>query len=627
MDLLDTDGLSVLHRLACLGHGSVSEDSQLTLVDAVVRCGADVDQRDWYGNTAVQLAACHGHWSVVERLMRQGARASQADARGHNLLHRLAAAPVSDCGSAGTLEPRQVERLTKLMLKAGLDFSARVGGRQGGFTPLQIAARVEGWSTVEIFLEHGADPTMSDPDGFSALHRMAMVRWKARVSHPVCSHLLAQQSLADAWEYSQRSRLARQLVRLIALLQRRGLDIDCPDRRGNSAVLLALETNVGVLLKPLFWVFLHCGARLHPAEVARLSEAKKRSILHSLAVVREDLLPIPIVQQLVEVLGESYRTESRGLFLSAITEAFKRSVQLHNLPMAQALVTCGAELGKDVVVDLTSNGYRNVTFLKRKFRAFLSFVLARGADPNLRMVCPQSDDSFTPLHYFITMIQVRARYAEWDVGDILLVLKALLSHGADPLVLVRSRSVLCSLLGICWPLAASSAVLLPVLRLLFEAGVSTHQPRLSVVGTQSRSSAGGWKLSCHSTWTRFAVRCHHPPRPLLHSQERCPLRMTLNHEVAEVLIRGGVCTNGEAFRWRQNLESLPDGKVPAEMRSVHNALTSTVPSLMSLARLALSHAIGCGPHRQHFLQRRDVPDRVKSYVQFEDLFVSEQTRL
>lgn len=100
----------------------------LSLLEEQLRGGVDVNSRDRYGQSALMLAAHHGHRVIVERLIERGA---ELDCTAKYNLSALMLAVV-----AGHVE------VARVLLRAGADVSVRGSGVPGfaGKTARELAA-------------------------------------------------------------------------------------------------------------------------------------------------------------------------------------------------------------------------------------------------------------------------------------------------------------------------------------------------------------------------------------------------------------------------------------------------------------------------------------------------------
>lgn len=121
----------------------------LVLLDSLLKNRVNVNRRNRYGDTAVMLAALQGHVEAVHRLTDHGAL---LDGEGWSPLHYAVF--------------RGSSELVRYLLDKGASVDAVAPNRQ---TALMIAVIQSGLpSLVQILLEAGANPELSDPDGLTA---------------------------------------------------------------------------------------------------------------------------------------------------------------------------------------------------------------------------------------------------------------------------------------------------------------------------------------------------------------------------------------------------------------------------------------------------------------------------
>ncbi|XP_076446984.1 B-cell lymphoma 3 protein homolog [Babylonia areolata] len=165
---LDDYGSSVLHQLVCIKDKipGMSDADYLELLDLIVEQGADPEQTNRSGYTAIQLAAELHCWAAVRKLLMHGARADQFDPQKYSLFHRLAMASDRDI----RLE-KHIEELTGTLIIRGADIN-RLGGAKENVAALHLAAERKHWCTVKVFLHFGANPCIPQPEGVSIFHRL-----------------------------------------------------------------------------------------------------------------------------------------------------------------------------------------------------------------------------------------------------------------------------------------------------------------------------------------------------------------------------------------------------------------------------------------------------------------------
>jgi ankyrin repeat protein len=163
-----------------------ADAGDLAAVERLLADGADVDERDGRGRTAVTAAAMHEHVEVVRRLIDAGADVDLQDADRNN--------PLLLCGENGNVE------LLRAVLRAGPDLTRtnRFGGT--ALIPASDRGHVE---TVRVLL--GTD---------IAVDHVNRLGWTA---------LLEAVILGDGGRAHQR---------IVRLLVDAGADVDLPDRDG-----------------------------------------------------------------------------------------------------------------------------------------------------------------------------------------------------------------------------------------------------------------------------------------------------------------------------------------------------------------------------------------------------------
>ena len=126
-----------------------SADVALELINA----GADLNQADGAGRTALELAVAKGEVSLCELLMTKGARpTNRKDASGNTSLH----VAVSN----------QAESLVRLLVRHRAELSEQ---NRKGQTPLIIGAETGQDTVVELLLHSGAALPLCDASSRSAL--------------------------------------------------------------------------------------------------------------------------------------------------------------------------------------------------------------------------------------------------------------------------------------------------------------------------------------------------------------------------------------------------------------------------------------------------------------------------
>ncbi|XP_025085100.1 uncharacterized protein LOC112558713 [Pomacea canaliculata] len=135
-------------------------NSYINVLVLTVKRGADIQQKNCDGNSALHLAAKHDSWIMVEFLLKYVDDAGQPDSEGFNILHRLAIAT--------SLQDHSL--FHKVAQKVG-DINAK---SKTGDTAIHLAAKCQNWDMVKLLEQEGAAWDELDSEGFHIVHRYAM---------------------------------------------------------------------------------------------------------------------------------------------------------------------------------------------------------------------------------------------------------------------------------------------------------------------------------------------------------------------------------------------------------------------------------------------------------------------
>lgn len=162
-------------------------------VQSLIDEGADINERDASGRTALMVAANRGHTYVVQLLLERGADANANDNKGGtaiqaaesrgfqrivSILRQFSAAPgQAESGSALKGQPsprlslhRAVDEGDFAALKSLIDAGADVNARSSDeWTPLMLATIKGHTQMVEALLKNGADSNARNRKGWTAL--------------------------------------------------------------------------------------------------------------------------------------------------------------------------------------------------------------------------------------------------------------------------------------------------------------------------------------------------------------------------------------------------------------------------------------------------------------------------
>lgn len=145
--MVRTEVNEALHDAVRYGYG------RPTIVQQAIDAGADVNARDYKGDTALHLAADAAEHDSIQHLLDAGANPNLQNERGETPLHLAARKQFSEC--------------TKALLEGGAD-PGIVDGQ--GATPLIGAHTAQ---NVDLLLDYGANINAVDRRGDTALHLQA----------------------------------------------------------------------------------------------------------------------------------------------------------------------------------------------------------------------------------------------------------------------------------------------------------------------------------------------------------------------------------------------------------------------------------------------------------------------
>jgi ankyrin repeat protein len=178
--------------LTILPHGNwtplmyAARDGGVDAARALAKAGADVNATDPDGTTALIFAIMNAHYDTANAVLEAGADPNIVDKAGMAALY--AAVDMSSLGEVYGMPPRKVndtlkptDLISRLIAK-GAVVDARLtsatlqrnhtpgeGQLGAGTTPLMRAARNGDYAAMKILLAAGADPTLKQPRGTTAL--------------------------------------------------------------------------------------------------------------------------------------------------------------------------------------------------------------------------------------------------------------------------------------------------------------------------------------------------------------------------------------------------------------------------------------------------------------------------
>lgn len=125
----------------------------LKAVDALLAApGLDINARNAHGESALMMAAIKGHSDLLKKLVERGADVNHP---GWTALHYAASSPL----------PQQVAIIEYLLEHHAFIDAASPNGS----TPLMLAAQYGGLESVQCLLDAGADPTLKNQLGLTAV--------------------------------------------------------------------------------------------------------------------------------------------------------------------------------------------------------------------------------------------------------------------------------------------------------------------------------------------------------------------------------------------------------------------------------------------------------------------------
>ncbi len=265
------------YKALYLAAGEGYEETVKMLLDH----GADVNEKDWLGSTALDWAAPGGHVATVQVLLRYGCDLNSRDKYENTALHwaiqhkavvQLLLAKGADfnarndCGQTALSWVARDGPLSVAQILL-VDYNADVNIRDiYGCTALHGAALKGRADMLHLLLEQGADPNIEDKDGWTSLHVAALKGYEAIVElllksidggeailHWVALQQNDQEKAAIIGEILEKKAEGstvltglrvpvseRHLTRLQALLDM-GADINAMDVGGSTALIVAAD--------------------------------------------------------------------------------------------------------------------------------------------------------------------------------------------------------------------------------------------------------------------------------------------------------------------------------------------------------------------------------------------------
>lgn len=146
-----------------------AEEGDTSLVETLIRKGADINAKDWYGDTPLHIAAWKDHAETCILLIESGADMQAKNLSGDTPLH--------------TAARMDRTKICKLLLDHGADINAKSDSDQ---TALSWAAYLGYPKTCAMLLARGADVNAKDKYGHTPLH------WAIQYGGTETSNMLRQ---------------------------------------------------------------------------------------------------------------------------------------------------------------------------------------------------------------------------------------------------------------------------------------------------------------------------------------------------------------------------------------------------------------------------------------------------
>jgi ankyrin repeat protein len=227
-------------------HNAVKQED-LALVERLIASGADPNSLDQDGFTPLQNAIWQGCLPLVNLLLAKGAKPNDPTSLTSISLHFAAM--------------KNYVEIAKLLIEKGVDVNAKAELNAIGYTPLDLAIKLDYVELVHLLLENGAKPT-------TAKENLKIFYWAAEKGHLEILNLLLESEPAfnlNIMDYNGFTLLALAAkqghVAVASLLLAKGADPNMPTEDGFTPLHWAADNGHLELVN----ILLDKGANLHAA--------------------------------------------------------------------------------------------------------------------------------------------------------------------------------------------------------------------------------------------------------------------------------------------------------------------------------------------------------------------------
>lgn len=241
---VDNRRMTPLHQAAMLGLTSI--------VELLVHNGADVNTVDYRDMTPLQRAVLDSESETVRMLLDLGSDPNVPDDEGDTAI--IAAILVDNVEILQCLLQRDGQGSSKY----AVDINVR---NNSGSTPLLLAARRH--SMIQQLVEHGADVSACDDDGFTILHKLADTSRGNKSDIDDVDCVLSHTNLKEDLDRRTKGGLTPMHLaarsgdaKMVKALRKQGARIDIQDHQGRTAMHFSVRKMYKDDLQDIFGHFL-----------------------------------------------------------------------------------------------------------------------------------------------------------------------------------------------------------------------------------------------------------------------------------------------------------------------------------------------------------------------------------